>query len=213
MRSRQSGGRFAVKVLVDRTSGAIGLVVLLPLMIGLAAAVLLSLGRPVLFLQQRPGRHARPFRLVKFRTMADARGSDGQLLPNAQRLTRLGRFLRATSLDEIPQLWNVVRGELSLVGPRPLRMHYLDRYTPEQARRHEVLPGITGWAQVKGRNAVTWEQKFDLDVWYVDHWSLRLDLAILLATAGKVLRREGIAPEGATEFLGTPAGRSANHAE
>ena len=167
-------------------------VALSPVMAGVGLLVRWRLGRPVLFRQQRPGWHARPFCLLKFRTMTDARDHRGELLPDAQRLTALGRFLRATSLDELPTLWNVIRGDMSLVGPRPLLMEYLDRYTPEQARRHEVRPGITGWAQVNGRNAISWEEKFALDVWYVDHQSLRLDMLIILRTIWKVLRREGI---------------------
>src|SRR5262249_23642116 len=147
-------------------------------------------------IQERPGLGGKPFRLVKFRTMTDERGADGKLLSDASRLTSLGRFLRTVSLDELPQLWNVLRGELSVVGPRPLLMEYLKRYTPEQARRHEVLPGITGWAQVSGRNALSWEEKFRLDVWYVDHWSLWLDARIIARTVGSVLRRRGISPRG-----------------
>ncbi len=161
-------------------------------------------GRP-LFLQRRPGLNGVPFELVKFRTMNDDRGEDGQLLPDEERLTRFGRFLRSTSLDELPELWNVLKGEMSLVGPRPLLTRYLERYTPEQARRHEMKPGITGWAQVNGRNAISWEEKFRLDVSYVDNWSLWLDFRILFLTIGKTVRREGISAEShATmpEFMG-----------
>ncbi len=182
------------------------LLLLSPLMGGLAVLVWAFHGRPILFRQVRPGYRGRPFTLYKFRTMTDARDAAGRLLPDAQRLTRFGRFLRATSLDELPELFNVLRGEMSLVGPRPLLMQYLERYTPEQARRHEVYPGITGWAQVNGRNALTWEDKFRLDVWYVDHWSLALDVKILFITLWKVLRREGISQPGhatAEEFMGT----------
>jgi lipopolysaccharide/colanic/teichoic acid biosynthesis glycosyltransferase len=150
------------------------------------------LGSPVFFRQTRPGLHGRPFEMVKFRTMTDAKGADGRLLPDAQRLTAFGRFLRASSLDELPELWNVVKGDMSLVGPRPLLMAYLPLYSPAQARRHEIRPGITGWAQVNGRNALAWEDKFRLDVWYVDHRSLGLDLEILWLTLRKVLVREGI---------------------
>lgn len=160
----------------------------------------------MLFRQMRPGLHGEPFTLYKFRTMTDARDADGNLLPDAQRLTRFGRFLRSTSLDELPELWNVLKGDMSLVGPRPLLMQYLERYTPEQKRRHEVRPGITGWAQVNGRNAITWEEKFALDVWYVDNQSLWLDLRILMLTVWKVLRREAISQAGnatMTEFMGT----------
>ena len=185
--------------------------VLLALALPLALLALLvrwRLGSPVLFRQQRPGQHGRPFILVKFRSMTDARGPDGELLPDATRLTRFGRILRSTSLDELPTLWNVLRGEMSLVGPRPLLMRYLDRYTPEQARRHEVRPGITGWAQVNGRNALSWEQKFLLDVWYVDHRSLWLDAKIMVMTVWRVLRRQGINQEGQAtmgEFMGHAA--------
>jgi sugar transferase EpsL len=163
-------------------------------------------GNPIFFRQKRPGYRGRPFWIYKFRTMTDTYDMQDNLLPDSQRITRVGRFLRSTSLDELPELFNVLRGEMSLVGPRPLLMQYLERYTPQQARRHEVLPGITGWAQVNGRNALTWEEKFDLDVWYVDHWSFGLDLKILLITAVKVLRREGINQPGHTtaeEFIGT----------
>jgi sugar transferase EpsL len=150
----------------------------------------------VLFRQLRPGRNGRPFVLYKFCTMSYARDEHGELLPDEQRLTRIGSFARSLSLDELPQLWNVLKGDMSLVGPRPLLMEYLDRYTPEQARRHEVKPGITGWAQVNGRNALTWNQKFALDVWYVDHGSLLLDLRILLLTAFHVIRRSGVSSPG-----------------
>ena len=171
------------------------LVLALPLLL-LWALVRYKLGSPVLFRQVRPGLHGRPFVMVKFRTMTDERGADGELLPDAQRLTTFGRFLRASSLDELPELWNVLRGEMSLVGPRPLLMEYLPLYSPEQARRHEVRPGITGWAQVNGRNAVSWEERFKLDVWYVDHCSLWLDLRTLWLTVRKVIVREGISAQG-----------------
>ena len=167
-----------------------------PVMAAVALAVRVDLGAPVVFTQQRPGLGGRPFRLVKFRTMRDAVDAQGVPLPDGQRITRLGQFLRAASLDELPELWNVLRGDMSLVGPRPLLMRYLPRYTSEQARRHEVPPGITGWAQINGRNAITWEQKFALDVWYVDHRTLALDLRILAATLLKVVQREGIAADG-----------------
>lgn len=160
----------------------------------IAIAIYGSMGRPIVFAQPRPGQQGRIFTLYKFRTMSQAQDAAGNLLPDAQRLTRLGQLLRQTSLDELPQLWNVCRGEMSLVGPRPLLIDYLDRYTPTQARRHEMKPGITGWAQVNGRNALTWEQKFDLDVWYVEHWQLWLDCRILLLTLLKVVRRDGITP-------------------
>ncbi len=171
------------------------LILALPLLL-LWGLVRCKLGSPVLFRQVRPGLHGRPFMMVKFRTMTDERGADGELLPDAQRLTSFGRFLRATSLDELPELWNVLRGEMSLVGPRPLLMEYLPLYSPEQARRHEVRPGITGWAQVNGRNALSWEERFKLDVWYVDHRSLWLDLRILWLTVRKVIVREGISAQG-----------------
>lgn len=155
-----------------------------------------KIGRPVFFRQIRPGLYGRPFEMVKFRTMTDESDADGNLLPDAQRLTKFGKFLRSTSLDELPELWNVLKGDMSLVGPRPLLMEYLPLYTKEQARRHEVRPGITGWAQVNGRNAISWEDKFKLDVWYVDHRSLWLDIKILWLTVKKVLVREGISAAG-----------------
>jgi lipopolysaccharide/colanic/teichoic acid biosynthesis glycosyltransferase len=163
-------------------------------------------GKPVLFRQMRPGYRGQPFYVYKFRTMTEDRDEQGRMRPDSHRLTRLGTFLRATSLDEIPELFQVVSGKMSLVGPRPLLMQYLDRYTPEQARRHDVLPGITGWAQINGRNAISWEDKFQLDVWYVDHWSVWLDLKILFLTFWKVLKREGINQPGrstADEFRGS----------
>jgi lipopolysaccharide/colanic/teichoic acid biosynthesis glycosyltransferase len=169
-----------------------GLVVLSPLLLTIVALVRWRLGSPVLFRQQRPGLGGRPFTLVKFRTMTDARSADGAAAPDAQRLTAFGRFLRSASLDELPELYNVLVGDMSLVGPRPLLMEYLPLYNAHQRRRHEVRPGITGWAQVNGRNAITWERKFDLDVWYVDNASFLLDLKILWLTFGHVLRREGI---------------------
>jgi lipopolysaccharide/colanic/teichoic acid biosynthesis glycosyltransferase len=168
----------------------------LPLLLVLAVLVRVRVGVPVFFLQQRPGLHGKPFILLKFRTMTDARDPAGNLLPDAGRLTAFGRWLRRASLDELPELFNVLKGGMSLVGPRPLLMEYLPRYTPEQARRHEVKPGITGWAQVNGRNAIAWEQKFKLDVWYVDHCSLWLDLKILALTMIQVFQRKGISAEG-----------------
>lgn len=206
---RQRGLPLLVKRLVDRAAAAVGLLAVSPVLVAVGLAIRARMGSPVLFRQARPGLHGRPFEVVKFRTMLDAVGPDGQPLPDDARLTALGRFLRASSLDELPQLWNVLAGDLSLVGPRPLLMQYLARYSPEQGRRHEVLPGITGWAQVNGRNAISWEEKFALDVWYVDHWSLALDLRILLLTLARVARRSGISREGhATmpEFMGS-AGR------
>ncbi|PJJ58910.1 sugar transferase [Hymenobacter chitinivorans] len=183
----------------------------LPLLLGAALLLAFQNRGAVLFRQLRPGRAGALFTLYKLQTMSDARDAAGHLLPDAQRLTRLGRWLRASSLDELPQLWNVVRGELSLVGPRPLLPQYLPLYSPEQARRHEVKPGITGWAQVNGRNALSWEQKFAFDVWYVDHLSLALDLRILLLTARRVLGAQGISAPGqaTTEaFTGSPPASS-----
>lgn len=195
-----------LKRLLDIAVAATGLALLAPVLAVLALAVRLKLGRPILFRQRRPGLHGRPFEMYKLRTMLDRQDAQGRLLPDEERLTPFGRFLRSTSLDELPELLNVLRGEMSLVGPRPLLTEYLARYTPEQARRHEVKPGITGWAQINGRNAIGWEERFALDVWYVDHWSLALDLKILFRTVGKVLRRDGISAEShATmpEFMGT----------
>ena len=167
-----------------------------PVLLLVAIAVRVNLGSPVLFRQQRPGLHKRPFTMVKFRTMRDAIGRDGRPLPDVDRLTPFGTLLRSTSLDELPELWNVLRGDMSLVGPRPLLMEYLDRYTPEQARRHEVRPGVTGWAQVHGRNALSWDERFRHDVWYVEHQSLTLDLQILMRTLTMVLRRTGVSAKG-----------------
>jgi len=185
-----------VKRLFDLLATALGLLLLAPLLLVLAWLVRRRIGAPVLFRQIRPGLHGRPFALLKFRSMREALDEHGQPLPDAERLTPFGRFLRASSLDELPELWNVLRGDMSLVGPRPLLMEYLPLYSPEQARRHAVRPGITGWAQVNGRNALSWEEKFRLDVWYVDHRSFRLDLRILLLTLKRVLAREGINAEG-----------------
>jgi lipopolysaccharide/colanic/teichoic acid biosynthesis glycosyltransferase len=183
-----------------------GILLLSPFLLLIVILVRINVGNRVFFRQKRPGYQGKPFWIYKFRSMTDTHDMEDNLLPDSQRLTRAGRFLRSTSLDELPELFNVLRGEMSLVGPRPLLMQYLERYTPQQARRHEVLPGITGWAQINGRNALTWEEKFNLDVWYVDHWSLGLDIKILLITAVKVLRREGISQPGhatAEEFMGT----------
>jgi sugar transferase EpsL len=195
-----------MKRLFDLIISLLLLILLSPVVLVIALLVRVKLGRPVLFSQERPGRHGKLFRLYKFRTMRDAKDSAGNPLPDEERLTRFGRFLRASSLDELPELVNVLKGEMSLVGPRPLLVAYLERYTPEQARRHEVLPGITGWAQVNGRNALSWEDKFKLDVWYVDHQSLWLDIKILFLTLWKAFKREGIsAPGSATmpEFMGS----------
>ena len=173
-----------------------GLVVLLPLMFCIALAVRVRLGSPVFFCQERPGLSGRPFKLVKFRTMIDGNDVEGCLLPDSARLTPFGTFLRSTSLDELPELWNVLKGEMSLVGPRPLLMEYLPLYSKRQAQRHEVKPGLTGWAQVNGRNALRWEDRLEMDAWYVDHQSFRLDLKILWMTIWTVLRRRGISYEG-----------------
>lgn len=184
------------KRIFDVVFASLALIGLLPVYAMTALFVRLGIGSPVLFNQTRPGFRGRPFVLYKFRTMTDAHDAEGRLLPDAQRLTRSGRFLRAASLDELPELWNVLKGDMSLVGPRPLLMQYLERYTWEQARRHDVKPGITGWAQVNGRNAITWEEKFKLDVWYVDHQTLWLDVKIIFMTFWKIFKREGINQEG-----------------
>jgi lipopolysaccharide/colanic/teichoic acid biosynthesis glycosyltransferase len=191
---------------LDLMASTVALILLSPLIGAMAVLVRLRLGTPILFRQQRPGLRGRPFVIYKFRTMTDRRDEDGDLLPDADRLTDFGKMLRSTSLDELPELLNVLKGDMSLVGPRPLLMQYLDRYTPEQARRHEVRPGITGWAQINGRNALAWEQKFALDVWYVDNLTLRLDLQVIGVTLEKIVKREGINEPGqatAQEFTGT----------
>ncbi len=181
-----------MKRLFDFVLALMALIFLSPFLILLATLVWLSLGRPVLFRQKRPGLHGRPFIIYKFRTMTEAHDPQGNLLPDRERLTSFGKLLRRNSLDELPELFNVLKGEMSLVGPRPLLMQYLSRYTPEQARRHEVRPGITGWSQVNGRNAITWPEKFDLDLWYVDNRSSWLDIRIILITGWKILSREEI---------------------
>ena len=185
-----------IKRMLDVLGAAAILVAAFPLFIIIAVLVYVNIGMPILFRQVRPGLKGKPFAMFKFRTMNNARDPQGHLLPDADRLAPFSRFLRSTSLDELPELINVLRGEMSLVGPSPLLMEYLDRYTPEQMRRHDVLPGITGWAQVNGRNALTWEEKFAFDVWYVDHQSLWLDVKILVMTMWKVLIREGISQPG-----------------
>ncbi|QDY74805.1 sugar transferase [Geobacillus thermoleovorans] len=192
----EGGGSSILKRGFDFIVALMALIVLSPIMAATAVLVRWKLGSPVLFKQQRPGLHGKPFYLYKFRTMTDERDEKGELLPDHMRLTPFGRFLRKYSLDELPQLLNVLKGDLSLVGPRPLLMEYLELYTPEQARRHEVKPGITGWAQVNGRNAISWEEKFQLDVWYVDHQSFWLDVKILFLTVWKVLKSEGINHQG-----------------
>jgi lipopolysaccharide/colanic/teichoic acid biosynthesis glycosyltransferase len=195
-----------MKRVVDVSVAAAALTLLAPVVLTIALAVRLGLGTPIFFVQERPGLHGVPFRMIKFRTMRDAVDAAGRSLPDGERLTRLGRFLRATSFDELPEFWHVLRGDMSLVGPRPLLMEYLPLYNAEQKRRHEVKPGITGWAQVNGRNALSWEEKFRLDVWYVDHASLWLDLKIIALTLWKIISREGISQKGhATmpDFLGS----------
>ena len=194
---------------IDFTAAAVGLVVISPLLLLLALLIRAKLGAPILFRQTRPGLHTRPFTILKFRTMRDAHDANGAPLPDADRLPPLGRFLRSTSLDELPELWNVLRGDMGLVGPRPLLMEYLPLYSPRQARRHEVRPGITGWAQVNGRNSLNWDEKFALDVWYVENCSFLLDIRILLRTLQRVVAREGISHDGEatmTRFTGSPKG-------
>ena len=201
-----------VKRAVDVVVSAVVMLLAALPMGAIALAIAVTMGRPVVFSQDRPGLHGRVFRLTKFRTMRDDRDEHGELLVEEQRVTRLGTFLRATSLDELPELWNVLRGDMSLVGPRPLLVEYLPLYTPEQARRHEMRPGLTGWAQVQGRNGLSWERKFELDVCYVDNWSLWLDLRILVLTLGTVLSRRGVSQEGivgSDVFRGSPPSPSA----
>ncbi len=195
-----------LKRCLDIIISSLGIVLLAPLLVIIALVIRLSMGEPVFFRQARPGQYGKPFNLIKFRTMMNQGGDSATPLPDSQRITKLGRFLRSTSLDELPELWNVLKGDMSLVGPRPLLMEYLDKYTPEQARRHEVKPGITGWAQVNGRNALSWEERFKLDVWYVDNQSFWLDVKILFLTLWKVLTREGINEPGQatmTKFSGS----------
>jgi sugar transferase EpsL len=199
--------RHFVKRLFDIISSAAGLIVISPLLVVLAVLVRLKLGSPILFRQQRPGLGGKAFVIYKFRTMTDQRDASGNLLPDSQRLPAFGRFLRSTSFDELPELFNVLKGDMSIVGPRPLMMKYLERYSPQQARRHEVKPGITGWAQINGRNAISWEDRFKLDVWYVDNWTLWLDMQIILKSIWMVVAREGITQQGRAtmdEFMGTP---------
>jgi sugar transferase EpsL len=184
-----------MKPALDRAAAAVAIVICMPILLAIAGAVRVKLGSPILFHQTRPGRNGRPFTLYKFRSMTDARNGAGQLQDDDRRLTRFGRWLRSTSLDELPELWNVVRGEMSVVGPRPLLMEYLPRYSAEQARRHEAKPGITGWAQIKGRNAISWEKRFEYDVWYVDNISFVLDVKILFRTVLAVLARKGVSAD------------------
>ena len=203
---RKFGKRFFDLVLVIP-----GLILISPMLLLVAIIAKFKIGSPVLFQQERPGIHGKIFKMVKFRSMRNDRDANGELLPDEVRLVPFGKLLRATSLDEFPELWNVIKGEMSLVGPRPLLAKYLDRYNPTQSRRHEVRPGITGWAQINGRNAITWEEKFDYDVWYVDNLSFFLDVKILALTVLKVFKRSGTSAEGhATmpEFLGTPVNKS-----
>lgn len=195
------------KRVFDLVFGFLALVALSPVFLILGVLVLIFHGSPILYLQQRPGYKGRPFFIYKFRTMTDKRDENGRLLEDERRLTRFGSFLRSTSLDELPELINVLLGEMSLVGPRPLLMQYLERYSPEQARRHDVMPGMTGWSQIHGRNRLSWQEKFTLDVWYVDHWSFWLDIKIIIMTIIKVITREGINQPGqatAEEFMGNP---------
>ena len=195
------------KRLFDFLVSFLALLLLSPVLLIVAVLVIMFHGWPVLFRQQRPGYRGRLFYIYKFRTMSNARDKAGNLLPDAQRLTPLGRFLRSSSIDELPELFNILKGEMSFVGPRPLLTQYLERYSPEQARRHDVMPGLTGWAQINGRNALTWEEKFKLDIWYVDNWSFWLDIKIIILTFVKVFKREGISQPGhatAEEFMGTP---------
>ena len=197
------------KRIFDLIATILGIILLSPFILLTALFVAIFLGTPLFFRQQRPGYQGRPFLIYKFRTMTAASDSTGNLLPDSERVTRLGHFLRTLSLDELPELFNILRGEMSLVGPRPLLMEYLERYSPEQMRRHDAYPGLTGWAQVNGRNAITWQDKFRYDVWYVDNWSFWLDIKIILLTLWKVVKREGISQPGqaTTEyFMGNPDG-------
>ncbi|MBE9050165.1 sugar transferase [Nostocales cyanobacterium LEGE 11386] len=194
-----------VKYISDKFVAAIALLILSPIMVIIAIAIYIRMGSPVIFAQPRPGKNAHIFTFYKFRTMTNECDAEGNLLPDEKRLTTFGQFLRKTSLDELPQLWNVLKGDMSFVGPRPLLVRYLNRYTPEQARRHEVKPGITGLTQVKGRNTLAWKQKFQLDIWYVDNWSLWLDFKIIILTVFKVIKQDGINQDGyatAAEFKG-----------
>jgi sugar transferase EpsL len=204
--------QLGAKRCLDILLGSLGLILTSPLLVAAALAVRIKLGSPVFFRQVRPGLHGLPFSVMKLRTMRDTIGADGKPLPDDQRLTPLGKLLRSSSLDELPQLFNILRGDISVVGPRPLLMQYLPRYTPEQARRHDVIPGLTGWAQINGRNAICWEDKFALDVWYVDHWSFWLDLKIIALTFLRVFQRSGISSSNhATmpEFMGSDSAHEA----
>ena len=194
-----------VKRILDFVLSIIIMLVCLPVMLIVGLIIFLTEGRPIFFFHERPGKDGQPFKLIKFRSMCNARDAEGNLLPDGERITNFGNFIRKTSIDELPELINVLRGEMSLVGPRPLLMQYVDRYSPQQFRRHEVLPGITGWAQVNGRNTISWNEKFMLDIWYIDHWSVWLDIKILLLTVWKVISGEGISQAGRAtmdEFMG-----------
>lgn len=193
------------KRLLDIILSALILTVLSPVLLVVGVTIFLSYGRPIFFKHTRPGKHGKPFTLIKFRSMKDAYDKDGNLLPDAQRITRFGNFIRRTSIDELPGFYNVLRGDMSLVGPRPLLMRYLGRYSVEQARRHDVLPGVTGWAQINGRNAISWDEKFMLDLWYIDHWSFWLDIKIIFLTIWKVIKGRDISQPGRAtmdEFMG-----------
>lgn len=205
IRHQESVG-IALKRFLDVVISALVLMLLWPPIVFIAWQIRRKLGSPILFRQVRPGMHGKPFQMIKFRTMRDTTDTDDKPLPDSERMTPFGSFLRASSLDELPELWNVLKGDMSLVGPRPLLMEYLPRYTPEQFRRHEVRPGVTGWAQVNGRNALSWEEKFRLDVWYVDNRSFWLDLKIIFLTVKKVLMRDGISADGEVtmpKFMGS----------
>lgn len=200
-----------IKRALDILGATIGLIVFSPILLVVALMINREMGLPVLFRQTRPGREGKPFQMIKFRTMLDTIDAEGRPLPDAERLTKLGHFLRSSSLDELPELWNVLKGDMSLVGPRPLLMEYLPLYSPKQARRHEVRPGVTGWAQVNGRNAISWREKFELDVWYVENRSLWLDIKIICMTIRKVVKHEGISAVGdATmpKFSGSSKGKN-----
>jgi len=194
-----------IKRILDFVLSIIIMLVCLPVMLIVGLIIFLTEGRPIFFFHERPGKDGQPFKLIKFRSMRNARDAEGNLLPDGERITNFGNFIRKTSIDELPEFINVLRGEMSLVGPRPLLMQYVDRYSQQQFRRHEVLPGITGWAQVNGRNAISWNEKFMLDIWYIDHWSVWLDIKILLLTVWKVISGEGISQPGRAtmdEFMG-----------
>lgn len=194
-----------IKRILDFVLSIIIMLVCLPVMLIVGLIIFLTEGKPIFFFHERPGKDGQPFKLIKFRSMRNARDAEGNLLPDGERITNFGNFIRKTSIDELPELINVLRGEMSLVGPRPLLMQYVDRYSQQQFRRHEVLPGITGWAQVNGRNAISWNEKFMLDIWYIDHWSVWLDIKILLLTVWKVISGEGISQAGRAtmdEFMG-----------